>query len=101
MSEWRVLAVDPTSGKKGLVSKNDPFVMGWQSAYEETTDAPSKTDITPGFVIELESKLKVYVNGILQREGISFHYTIDAEDNKIVFNTGLVESSWVRIEKYQ
>jgi hypothetical protein len=101
MSQWRVLAADPITGERALILTNDPLIMGWLDEYEETTDSPNKTDITPGFNIELASKIKVYVNGLLQREGVSYHYTIDADDNKIVFNTGLVESSWVRIEKYQ
>jgi len=91
--------VDKTSAHlKGIDDKlatvlsfnDDDYDVGVGGA----TDFVSSNDIT------LTNQLDVYINGRLQREGVSNDYTRDAALDKIVFNFTVPENAWVRLRVY-
>ncbi len=87
---YKYLLVDENTGKK----KKAP-ASPWE---DEDFDVSSPSGQTVFAVTEdfsATQKLDIYVNGILQREGISYDYVRNATLNEITFNYTVPQNSWV------
>lgn len=76
------------------------IIDGGQNFYpsEQHFDATSgQTEFEIDFPVR-EEKQVVYVNGILQREGISHDFTVNEDDNKVIFNSGLSSGDHVLVK---
>lgn len=62
--------------------------------------AGGQTEFTSTSDITTTNDVDVYVNGRLQREGVSNDYTRDAALDKITFNYTVPENAWVRLRVY-
>lgn len=64
---------------------------------QDTVATAAQTVVSYAFAEDDE--LLVYVDGVLKREGSSYDYTVDADDNEVTFTSGLSEDEVVTIYK--
>lgn len=67
------------------------------TGYTRTDYVTTGTQSVFAFVHDSDTKLNVYKNGILQREGGSYDYTTDATSNTVTFTTGVTTGNTVTI----
>ena len=95
----RVFLLDEITGKK----KRGPLLSSISGGYvDEDFDIIAPTSFVPLNVdIEIGTKIDVFLNGILLREGSSNSWERNADDNEIVFNTTVPENAWVRVRIFE
>ena len=91
------LLVLQTNGRK----KQGPLLTSLSGGTNEDFDIASpSTQVSPVTVFTTISKIDVWVNGQMQREGASFDFQRDATLNKINFTYSVPASAWVRVRLF-
>lgn len=67
------------------------------TGYSRVNTLTTATQINFPFTFDTNTKLQVYKNGILQREGGTNDYTLIADQNTVQFNTGVPSNNLVSI----
>jgi len=99
---------DSTAGTAGQVTFNTGLTTGQIvsvfkiratsiTGFNRTDTATTATQINFPFVFDADTKLQVYKNGILQREGGTNDYTLIADQNTVQFNTGVTSGNTISI----
>lgn len=99
---------DSTAGTAGQVTFNSGLTTGQVvsifkiratsiTGFNRSDTVTTATQINFPFVFDEDTKLQVYKNGILQREGGTNDYTLIADQNTVQFNTGVTSGNTVTI----
>jgi hypothetical protein len=94
----RVFLVDELTGKK----KRGPSLAGLTGGFtDEDFDIIAPTNFLPLTEdITLTQKIDIWVNGVLLREGSSYSWERNIDDNEINFNSTIPENAWVRVRVF-
>lgn len=91
----RVWLVDDQTGKKRLGGV--PLTL----PVEEQFDAPSAiTEVTLTSTFSVSTKIEVFLNGVLQREGASHSWQRSVAPKKILFNFTVPQNAWILVKVY-
>jgi hypothetical protein len=92
----KLLLVDDSTGrfKRGGTPFSAPVDEDFDIGIGGADEVQLVTPISP------TNKIDVYVNGKLLREGASFDFVRNHDDEKIEFNYTIPQNAWVRVRIY-
>jgi hypothetical protein len=93
----RVLLVEETTGARRLGGA--PLVLPTEEQFD-VASGPGITEVTLAATFSGGTKIEVYVNGNLQREGASHSWQRSVGPKKILFNYTVPQSAWILVRLY-